>query len=144
MARTRLREEPYYFYYGAYSVSKILYVEDHPAQRDIMAQMLELSGYQVAVAADGVEGVEQAHAWNPDLILMDLRMPRMDGFEAIQVLRSDPATASIPIIAISAWASAKHKDRALEAGANEHFTKPVDLSRLIETINRYLGRPGSP
>jgi two-component system cell cycle response regulator DivK len=110
------------------TVSKILYVEDHPAQRDIMAQMLELSGYNVAVASDGVEGVDQARAWNPDLILMDLRMPRMDGF---------------PIIAISAWASAKHKERALEAGADEHFTKPVDLSRLIETINRYLKQPES-
>ena len=81
-------------------MSKILYVEDHPAQRDIMAQMLELSGYSVAVASDGVEGVDQARAWNPDLILMDLRMPRMDGFEAIKILRSDPSTAGIPIIAI--------------------------------------------
>jgi two-component system cell cycle response regulator DivK len=125
------------------AVSKILYVEDHPAQRDIMAQMLELSGYSVAVASDGVEGVDQARSWNPDLILMDLRMPRMDGFEAIKILRSDPSTADIPIIAISAWASAKHKERALEAGADEHFTKPVDLSRLIETINRYLKQPES-
>ena len=123
---------------------KILYVEDHPAQRDIMAQMLELSGYQVAVASDGIEGVEQARSWGPDLILMDLRMPRMDGFEAIKVLRSDPDTADVPIIAISAWASAKHKERALEAGADEHFTKPVDLSRLIETMNRYLNRQQSP
>jgi CheY-like chemotaxis protein len=123
------------------AVSKILYVEDHPAQRDIMAQMLELSGYQVAVACDGVEGVEQARSWEPDLILIDLRMPRMDGFEAIEVLRGDPKTADIPIIAISAWASAKHKERALQAGANEHFTKPVDLSRLIDTINSYLSHP---
>ncbi len=125
-------------------MSKILYVEDHPAQRDIMAQMLELSGYEVAVASDGIEGVEQAHSWCPDLILMDLRMPRMDGFEAIKLLRSDPETADIPIIAISAWASAKHKERALDAGADEHFTKPVDLSRLIETINRFLSRQKSP
>jgi two-component system cell cycle response regulator DivK len=125
-------------------VSKILYVEDHPAQRDIMAQMLELSGYEVAVACDGIDGVEQAHSWCPDLILMDLRMPRMDGFEAIKLLRSDPETADIPIIAISAWASAKHKERALDAGADEHFTKPVDLSRLIETINRFLSRQKSP
>jgi two-component system cell cycle response regulator DivK len=123
------------------AVSKILYVEDHPAQRDIMAQMLELSGYQVAVASDGVEGVEQARSWGPDLILIDLRMPRMDGFEAIEVLRGDPKTADIPIIAISAWASAKHKERALQVGANEHFTKPVDLSRLIDTINSYLSHP---
>jgi two-component system cell cycle response regulator DivK len=125
-------------------VFKILYVEDHPAQRDIMAQMLDLSGYEVAVACDGIDGVEQAHAWCPDLILMDLRMPRMDGFEAIKLLRSDPETADIPIIAISAWASAKHKERALDAGADEHFTKPVDLSRLIETINRFLNRQKSP
>ncbi len=119
-------------------MSKILYIEDHPAQRDIMAQMLELNGYEVAVASDGIEGVEQAHSWNPDLILMDLRMPRMDGFDAIRELRKGPDTADIPIIAISAWASAKHKERAMEAGANEHFTKPVDLSRLLETINRFL------
>jgi CheY-like chemotaxis protein len=103
-----------------------------------MAQMLELSGYEVAVASDGIEGVEQARSWSPDLILMDLRMPRMDGFEAIRELRKGPDTADIPIIAISAWASAKHKERAMEAGANEHFTKPVDLSSLLQTINRYL------
>lgn len=119
-------------------MSKILYIEDHPAQRDIMAQMLQLSGYEVAVASDGIEGVDQARSWSPDLILMDLRMPRMDGFEAIRELRKDPTTAGIPIIAISAWASAKHKERAMQAGANEHFTKPVDLSRLLETINRFL------
>lgn len=119
---------------------KILYIEDHPAQRDIMAQMLELSGYEVAVACDGIDGVERALSWHPDLILMDLRMPRMDGFDAIRELRKDPATADIPIIAISAWASAKHKERAIEAGANEHFTKPVDLSRLLETINRFLSQ----
>jgi CheY-like chemotaxis protein len=125
-------------------VSKILYIEDHPAQRDIMAQMLELSGYDVAVAADGLDGVEQARSWDPDLILMDLRMPRMDGFEAIRELRKDPNTADIPIIAISAWASAKHKERAMESGANEHFTKPVDLPRLLETINRFLSDQESP
>jgi two-component system cell cycle response regulator DivK len=126
------------------AVSKILYIEDHPAQRDIMAQMLELSGYQVAVAADGIDGVDQAHSWSPDLILMDLRMPRMDGFEAIREIRKDPTTAGIPIIAISAWASAKHKERAMEAGANDHFTKPVDLPRLLETIDRLLSSHKSP
>ena len=117
---------------------KVLYIEDHPAQRDILAQMLELNGFEVSVASDGVEGVEKTRAWLPDLILMDLRMPRMDGFEAIKIIRSEEETAHIPIIAISAWASAKHKERALEVGANEHFTKPVDLNRLLTTINRYL------
>jgi CheY-like chemotaxis protein len=119
-------------------VSKVLYIEDHPAQRDILAQMLELNGFEVAVASDGIEGVDKAREWLPDLILMDLRMPRMDGFEAIKVLRSEDKTAIIPIIAISAWASAKHKERALDAGANEHFTKPVDLNRLLTPIGRYL------
>ncbi len=119
-------------------MSKVLYIEDHPAQRDILAQMLELNGYEVDTASDGQEGVEKTRAWLPDLILMDLRMPRMDGFEAIRIIRSEDQTASIPIIAISAWASAKHKERALAAGANEHFTKPVDLNRLLTTINRYL------
>ncbi len=124
-------------------MSRILYIEDHPAQRDIMAQMLELSGYDVAVACDGLDGLEQARSRSPDLILMDLRMPRMDGFQAIRELRKDPDTSEIPIIAISAWASAKHKERALEAGADEHFTKPVDLNRLLETINRFLTMQGS-
>jgi two-component system cell cycle response regulator DivK len=119
-------------------VPKVLYIEDHPAQRDILAQMLELNGFEVSVASDGVEGVEKTRAWLPDLILMDLRMPRMDGFEAIKIIRSEEETAHIPIIAISAWASAKHKERALAAGANEHFTKPVDLNRLLTTIGRYL------
>ena len=119
-------------------MSKVLYVEDHPAQRDILAQMLELNGFEVDVASDGLEGVEKARSWLPDLILMDLRMPKMDGFEAIKVVRSEETTKDIPIIAISAWASAKHKERAMESGANEHFTKPVDLNRLLTTINRYL------
>jgi two-component system cell cycle response regulator DivK len=120
------------------SKSKVLYVEDHPAQRDILAQMLELNGFEVAVAGDGLEGVEKARSWLPDLILMDLRMPKMDGFEAIKVIRATEETEGIPIIAISAWASAKHKERAIEAGANEHFTKPVDLNRLLTTIGRYI------
>ena len=119
-------------------MSKVLYVEDHPAQRDILAQMLELNGFEVDVASDGLEGVDKARSWLPDLILMDLRMPKMDGFEAIKVVRSEETTKDIPIIAISAWASAKHKERAMESGANEHFTKPVDLNRLLTTINRYL------
>jgi two-component system cell cycle response regulator DivK len=120
------------------SKSKVLYVEDHPAQRDILAQMLELNGFEVAVAGDGLEGVEKARSWLPDLILMDLRMPKMDGFEAIKVIRATEETQGIPIIAISAWASAKHKERAIDAGANEHFTKPVDLNRLLTTIGRYI------
>ncbi len=119
-------------------MAKILYVEDHPAQRDIMAQMLELGGFEVEVASNGEEGSQKAIEWLPDIILMDLRMPRMDGFEAIEIIRANQATANTPIIAISAWASGKHKKRALDAGATEHFTKPVDLNRLMTTIKGYL------
>ncbi len=100
--------------------------------------MLEFNGFEVMVASDGAEGVDKAIEWLPDLILMDLRMPKMDGFEAIKVLRSDERTQTIPIIAISAWASAKHKERALELGANEHCTKPVDPHRLLESVEHYL------
>jgi len=119
-------------------VAKILYVEDHPAQRDILAQMLELGGFEVETAADGKEGVEKALSWLPDVILMDLRMPRMDGFEAIELIRKNEATANTPIIAISAWASGKHRKRAMEVGATEHFTKPVDLNRLMNTVKSYV------
>lgn len=116
---------------------KVLYVEDHPAQRDILAQMLELNGYEVAIASDGLEGVEIAQSWLPDIILMDLRLPRMDGFEAIKVIRSEDKTQAIPIIVLSAWAGARHVERALTAGANEHFTKPLDLNRLLEVLTNY-------
>ncbi len=119
-------------------MAKILYVEDHPAQRDILAQMLELGGFEVETAADGKEGVEKAVSWLPDVILMDLRMPRMDGFEAIELIRKNEATANTPIIAISAWASGKHRKRAMEVGATEHFTKPVDLNRLMNTVKSYV------
>jgi CheY-like chemotaxis protein len=100
--------------------------------------MLELNGFEVSQASDGLEGVEKAMDWWPDLILMDLRMPRMDGFEAIKILRESEETAHIIIIAISAWASAKWKERSLAAGANQCFTKPVDLNRLLTCIGRYL------
>ncbi|GEM_PF-984685 len=120
-------------------MSKILYVEDHPVQRDILAQMLELNGFEVAVANDGLEGVEKARSWLPDLILMDLRMPRMDGFEAIKAIRSKNETANIPIIAFSAYGYVYvDKVRALVAGADEYFTKPIDLSRLLTIISNCL------
>jgi CheY-like chemotaxis protein len=120
-------------------MTKVLYVEDHEAQRDIMVQMLELYGYEVDVASNGEEGVKKAQGWHPDVVLMDIRMPgRIDGLVAIRQLRDGPDTADIPIIVISAWGSAKHKERALSAGADAHFTKPVTMDELIAAINRHL------
>jgi CheY-like chemotaxis protein len=120
-------------------MTKVLYVEDHEAQRDIMVQMLELYGYEVDVASNGEEGVQKAQEWHPDIVLMDIRMPgRIDGLVAIRQLRSAPDTMDIPILVISAWGSAKHKERALSAGADAHFTKPVTMDELVAAISRHL------
>jgi CheY-like chemotaxis protein len=101
------------------------------------------SSYQVDVAVNGLEGVQKARSWQPDLIIMGLRMPVMDGYEAIRVIRSNPIIASIPIVVISPWSDATSKKRALDAGANEHLTPPVDTERLLRKIDRYLGRQHS-
>jgi two-component system cell cycle response regulator DivK len=121
-------------------MTKVLYVEDHEAQRDIMGRMLGLYGYEVDMASNGEEGVEKAQDWHPDVVLIDIRMPgRIDGVAAIRQLRSGPDTAGIPIIAISAWGSAKHKEQALRAGADAHFTKPVPIDELTAAISHHLG-----
>jgi CheY-like chemotaxis protein len=118
---------------------KVLYIEGHANMRDIIAQLLDLSSeYQIDVAGDGQEGVEKVRSWQPDLILMGLRLPVLDGYEAIKIIRSDPATSDIPIIVLSAWSSATHKERALALGANEHLTPPVETERLIRRINHYI------
>ena len=120
-------------------MTKVLYVEDHEAQRDILGQILGLYGYEVDVACGGEEGVKKARECHPDVVLMDIRMPgRLDGLAAIRQLRSSPDTVDIPIFALSAWGSAKHKARALKAGANVHLTKPVSMDELTAVINRHL------
>ena len=121
-------------------MTKVLYVEDHEVQRDIMGQMLGLYGYEVDVACDGEEGVKKARERHPDVVLMDIRMPgQIDGLAAIRQLRDSPGMADIPIFALSAWGSAKHKAQALQAGADLHFTKPVSMDELTAVINRHLG-----
>ena len=122
-------------------MTKVLYVEDHETQRDTLKQLLELSGeYEVDVACDGQEGLKKTRAWHPDVVLMDMRMPGwIDGPAAIRHMRHSPGTADIPIIVISAWGSARHKEQALRAGANAHFTKPVPIAELIAAINWHLG-----
>ena len=121
---------------------KVLYVEDYEAQREIMMQMLELCGYEVDVACDGEEGVKKAREWHPDVVLMDIHMPgRIDGLAAVRQLRNGSDTADIPFITISAWSSVKHKVKALIAGADAHFTKPVPIDKLIAAINGHLREP---
>jgi CheY-like chemotaxis protein len=119
-------------------MKKILYIEDQPAQRDTITEMLALGGFEVAAAEDGLAGIDKAFTWHPDLILMDLRMPRLDGYEAIKKLRSNEAMENIPIIVLSAQATGDFREKALEAGANAFVPKPIDLRQLVTTIRRFL------
>jgi CheY-like chemotaxis protein len=114
---------------------KILYIEDHPAQSDIMKQMLEFTGYEVILASSGEEGIEKAHQEQPDVILMDLRMPGMGGVEAIKRLKSDSVVSNIPVVVLSAWTSRRNRKESLEAGAAKFLAKPVDTKHLLDEIN---------
>jgi CheY-like chemotaxis protein len=122
---------------------KILYIEDHPAQSDIMKQMLEFSGYEVVLAMNGEEGIEKAREAQPDIILMDLRMPGIGGIEAIKQLKLDPSIAEIPVVVLSAWTSQRNREEAEKAGAAKFLAKPVDTKHLIEEINDLLASDGS-
>jgi CheY-like chemotaxis protein len=124
-------------------MAKILYMEDISDQRVLVKQMLEFSGHEVLLAGDGQEGVELARKELPDLILVDLWMPRMDGFEAIQILRQDPTTKHIPIIAMSAWLRERDIAQAVGAGADAYLGKPYESLRLLQLIQEQLQkRPG--
>jgi CheY-like chemotaxis protein len=118
---------------------RILYVEDNDDNVFMLKMRLELlDGIEVLVAEDGEKGFEAALAERPDLILMDLEMPNVDGWEATRRLKSEPSTRSIPIIALSAHALAGTREKALAAGCDEFDTKPVEFDRLVATINRVL------
>ena len=121
-------------------MKKILYVEDARSQREIMKQMLELHGeYEVIIADHGQDGLEKARELHPDIILMDLRMPIMDGLKAIQELKKDSSVADIPVIVISAWANKKNRDEALKAGAIRFFEKPTNYNKLLTAIKNTIG-----
>lgn len=117
----------------------ILVAEDHLDSRDALRTLLEAFGYQVMVAADGREAVELACERPPDLILMDIMMPEIDGFEATRILRRDRRTAAVPIIAVTAMEGAR--TLAIAAGANDFVAKPVDTRRLLEKINLLMAPP---
>ncbi len=117
---------------------KVLLVEDNELNRDMLLRRLERAGYQVVIAHDGAEGVSKARSELPDLILMDISLPVMDGWEATQQIKADPQTAGIPIIALTAHAMAGDREKALAAGCNDYDTKPIELPRLIGKIERCL------
>jgi CheY-like chemotaxis protein len=121
-------------------VSRILYVEDNEDNIYMLKMRLELTGeFEVLVAMDGEKGCEAAFNERPDLILMDLEMPVVDGWEAARRLKGNPATRNIPIIGLSAHALAGEREKALAAGCEEFDTKPVEFERLLAKIRRLLG-----
>ena len=121
----------------------ILLVEDNELNRDMLSRRLERKGYVIKMAVDGAQGVSMAMELRPALILMDLSLPVMDGWEATRRLKGNPETATIPIIALTAHARAEDEKTARDAGANDFDTKPVDLNRLVGKIEHLLTTRGT-
>ena len=119
-------------------MAKILLVEDNEMNRDMLSRRLKKKGFEVEIAVDGQEGVDKAKSISPDLILMDLSLPVLDGWGATKAIKANPDTSSIPIIALTAHAMAGDREKAMEAGADEYDTKPIDLKRLISKINSFI------
>jgi two-component system cell cycle response regulator DivK len=121
-------------------VPRILLVEDNEMNRDMLSRRLTRKGYEVILAQDGQEGVTTASARLPDLILMDMSLPVLNGWEATRQLKENPGTAHIPIVALTAHALNTDREKAAEAGCDAYETKPIDLPRLIQTIEELLVR----
>ncbi|OGU00726.1 MAG: two-component system response regulator [Gemmatimonadetes bacterium GWC2_71_10] len=118
---------------------RILLVEDNELNRDMLSRRLQRKGYEVAMAFDGLSGVAMAKAGGYDLILMDMSLPGIDGWEATRQLRAAPETAAVPIIALTAHAMAGDRDKAIDAGCNDYDTKPIELDRLLGKMTALLG-----
>jgi CheY-like chemotaxis protein len=118
---------------------KILLIEDQEMNRNMLSRRLIKRGYEVSIAVDGAEGLEKARAEKPELILMDMSLPVIDGWEATRQLKADEATRGIPVVALTAHAMSTDRDKALEAGCDAYETKPVELPRLLETMEKLLG-----
>jgi two-component system, cell cycle response regulator DivK len=124
-------------------MAKILLVEDNEMNRDMLARRLQRRGHEVVVAVDGAEGLELARREAPTLILMDMTLPVLDGWEATRRLKADPATGGIPIIALTAHAMSEDRARAIEAGCDDFDTKPIEFPRLIGKVDALLGASAS-
>ena len=120
-------------------MAKILLVEDNEMNRDMLSRRLTRKGYEVVIAIDGQQGIEMARSETPDLILMDMSLPVVDGWEATRQLKSASETQSIPVIALTAHAMAGDREKAVEAGCNDYDIKPIELPRLLEKIETLLG-----
>ena len=123
-------------------MTKILYVEDNPDNVYMLTRRLKKKGFELIIAGDGQEGIDKAIEENPDLILMDLSLPTMDGWTATAKIKEIEQVKDIPIIALSAHAMPEHRDRAIKAGCSDYDTKPVDIKRLLSKISQYIKLPG--
>jgi CheY-like chemotaxis protein len=121
-------------------MTKILLVEDNEMNRDMLSRRLARKGYQVIMALDGRQAVEMATAETPDLILMDMSLPVIDGWEATRQVKAAPATRAIPVIALTAHAMAGDREKAIQAGCDDYDTKPIDFPRLLEKMASLLER----
>ena len=117
---------------------KILLVEDNEMNRDMLSRRLKRKGYDVAIAIDGAQGVAMVASEAPDLVLMDMSLPIMDGWEATRQLRANPQTQQLPIIALTAHAMSGDREKALSAGCDDYDTKPIELQRLLNKIEALL------
>ncbi|MBT5782353.1 MAG: response regulator [Candidatus Marinimicrobia bacterium] len=119
-------------------MTKILIVEDNEMNRDMLSRRLERKGFSIVMAEDGKKGVDMSLSETPDLILMDLSLPIMDGWEATSTIKANPETKNIPIIVLTAHAMAGDREKALEAGADEYDTKPIEFKRLLGKIKDFI------
>ncbi len=125
-------------------MSKLLLVEDNEMNRDMLSRRLQRRGYEVIIAVNGEEGVKRAQSEAPDLILMDMSLPVLDGWEATKRLKAAPKTRSIPILGLTAHAMSGDREKAIEAGCDDYDTKPIEFSRLLEKIHALLGKEVTP
>ncbi|HMQ34713.1 MAG TPA: response regulator [Chloroflexaceae bacterium] len=121
-------------------MAKILLVEDNEMNRDMLSRRLQRKGYEVLIAIDGEQGVAMARAEQPDLILMDMSLPVLDGWEATRAIKADPSTMAVPVIALTAHAMAGDQEKCVAAGCDDYDTKPVELARLLGKIESLLQR----
>ena len=119
-------------------MTKLLLVEDNEDNRDMLSRRLERKDFVVSLAVDGLDGVNKAKENLPDVILMDMSLPVMDGWQATKTLKEDATTKDIPIIALTAHAMSSDRDKAMEAGCDDYDTKPVDLKRLLDKIEKLI------
>jgi two-component system, cell cycle response regulator DivK len=124
-------------------MAKVLLVEDNEMNRDMLSRRLFRRGHEVVIAEDGLLGVTLARSARPDIILMDMSLPVMDGWEATRQIKADPATRQIPVIALTAHAMAGDEEKAMAAGCDGYETKPVDLNRLLLKMDSLLAAPGA-